>query len=361
MDSSTAQSIKSGHSVKESQKSLTGRQRLLNALRNAPNDRPPFWLMRQAGRCLPEYRRIKEKHTFHQLIANPELATEITLQPIERFGFDAAILFSDILVVAEAMGVCFHFRDEGGLEMETVKNTDQIACLKSEGIAEHLHYVGDALVLIKKALNDRAGLLGFAGAPWTMANFMLDGGGQKPHTRAHHLFKNERPVFDLLCEKITSATIDYLQMQANCGVDAVQIFDSLGGLLPGEDFEEASGRWIAEIVDSLRGEVPVILFSKGTRNWDAQIKTGVHVISIDHHIDIAEALRVLPPDIGIQGNLDPMLLLQAQPQDVEKAATDILNKTRGRNGYIFNLGHGVPPNARLENMETLAATVKNFL
>lgn len=339
----------------------SSRQRLLNALRGVPNDRPPVWLMRQAGRCLPEYRELKTKYTFRELIADPALATEVTLQPIRRFGFDAAILFSDILVIPEALGVSFQFRDEGGLQMETIKNPREIARLKSEGAVERLQYVAEALKLIKKALNNRTGLLGFAGSPWTLANFMLEGGGMTGHTKAHHLFKHDPASFNLLCEKLTQATIDYLQMQIDCGVDAVQIFDSLGGLLHTDEFDAASGRWVGEIISALRGQVPIIFFSKGSRNWASQVKTGAQVIGIDHDIDMADAKRLLPANIGIQGNLDPFLLSQAQPGDVEKAVNTLLNKMRGRNGYIFNLGHGVPPDARLENMETLVATVQKFV
>ena len=341
---------------------VTNRQRLLNALGGQPNDRPPVWLMRQAGRCLPEYRALKEKYTFRELIADPDLATEVTLQPIRRFDFDAAILFSDILVIPEALGVSFQFTTEGGLHMETLKDTGDIARLKCGGVVDRLQYVAEALKRIKKVLANRTGLLGFAGSPWTLANFMLDGGGMggRQYTKAFSLYQHDRAAFDTLSEKLTVATIEYLQMQIDCGVDAVQIFDSLGGLLPANDFEAASGRWAAEIVSALRGKAPVIFFSKGTRNWAAQVKTGAQVIGIDHEIDIAEARKALPPTVGMQGNLDPSLLSSADPRRVEQEVTTILNKMRGRPGHIFNLGHGVPPDAKLENMEALVATVRKF-
>jgi len=339
---------------------MTNRQRLLNALALRPNARPPIWLMRQAGRCLPEYRALKEKYSFRQLVTTPELAAEVTLQPVRRFSFDAAILFCDILVVPEAMGVPFQFTDTGGLQMETLKDSSQVARLNSEGVAGRLQYVAQALGLVKKQLGESAGLLGFAGSPWTIANFMLEGGGAVPYSRALSLFRNERSVFDRLCEKIVRATTDYLNMQINCGVDALQIFDSLGGLLPQADFEAASARWMREIIAGLGGRVPVIVYSKGARDWAALARTGAKIISVDHAIDIAEVRRELPETLGIQGNLDPLLLSEGEPGQVRQAALELLEKMRGRNGYIFNLGHGVPPDARLECLQTLAQTVASF-
>lgn len=336
------------------------RQRLLNALQCQPNDRPPIWLMRQAGRCLPEYRQLKEKYTFRELIADPELATEVTLQPIRRFDFDAAILFSDILVIPEAMGVPFQFNDIGGLQMQTLKDHHDIARLQASGVVDRLQYVADALGLIKKKLAGTTGLLGFAGSPWTLANFMLDGGGGVEYTRALELFRRDRKSFDELSEKLARATADYLKMQIACGVDAVQIFDSLGGLVAPEEFEAASGRWVRDIVAELNGRAPVIFFAKGNRNWESQVRTGAKIIGVDHEIDIAEVRRHLPDTVGMQGNLNPFLLSEATAGEVQKAARDVLEKMRGRNGHIFNLGHGVPPDAILENMETLVATVRNF-
>ncbi len=343
-----------------SHKTTTNRQRLLNALNCQPNDRPPIWLMRQAGRCLPEYRALKEKFTFRQLIAAPELATEVTLQPVRRFDFDAAILFSDILVVSEALGVPFQFNDIGGLQMKTLKDSGDIARLDPAWVVDRLQYVAEALRLIKQKLGDATGLLGFAGSPWTLANFMLDGGSGVAYVRALELFHSDRKAFDQLSEKLARATADYLKMQIGCGVDAVQIFDSLGGLLASDEFEAASGRWVRDIVTELGGRAPVIFFSKGARNWPAQVLTGANVIGIDHEIDISEVRRQLPETVGMQGNLDPFLLSKGTPAEVQQAARGLLEKMRGRNGHIFNLGHGVPPDAKMENMETLVATVRRF-
>jgi uroporphyrinogen decarboxylase len=338
------------------------RERMVNALNFLPVDRPPMWLMRQAGRCLPEYRALRERHSFRDLIRTPELAAEATLQPISRFGFDAAILFSDILVVPEAMGQAFRFRDNGGVQMErAVSDVSDIRKLLEVGVSDRLHYVAVALELIKRNLGGRTALLGFAGSPWTLANFMLEGGSAKKFGKARKLFERDRYAYNLLAGKLTAAVTEFLQMQIACGVDAVQIFDSVGGDLPAADFEAASGHWMEMIVAKINGQVPVIVYSKGTRAWEALAKIGANVIGIDHGIALEEAERRLPRDTGIQGNLDPALLTGAAPEAVAAETRRLLELMRDRNGYIFNLGHGVPPGAKMENLEALASTVQNFV
>ena len=354
----TAQAAKSWHAAANSPQ----RERMVNALNFLPVDRPPCWLMLQAGRCLPEYRALREKHSFRDLIRTPELASEVTLQPVRRFGFDAAILFSDILVVPEAMGQGFRFQDGGGVKMESeVRDMSDIQELREDGVAERLEYVAGALEMIKRELDGRAALLGFAGSPWTLANFMLEGGSAKKFGKAKELFKRDRRAYNLLAGKLMAAVTEFLQMQISRGVDAVQIFDSLGGELPAEDFEAASGQWMEMIVARLNGQAPVIVYSKGTRAWNALSKMGANVIGIDHGIALAEAERRLPRDTGLQGNLDPALLSDAEPATVAAETRRLLEQMRDRNGYIFNLGHGVPPSARMENLEALAATIQNFV
>jgi uroporphyrinogen decarboxylase len=340
---------------------MTGRQRFLSACACQPLDRPPVWLMRQAGRCLPEYRALKEKYSFLQLVQTPELAAEVTLQPIRRFGFDAAILFSDILVVAEALGQGYRFRETGGIEMDfVISSAREIEKLETAAVNERLHYVSEALPLIRGALNGRTALLGFAGSPWTLANFMLEGGSAKPFSRAATLLLSDPALFASLMLKLTTAVTDFLQLQIDAGVDAIQIFDSLGGILPTDLFEAASGRWIKAIIASLRGNVPVIVFSKGTNgNWDSLLQTGAQVLGVDWTVPLAELKALLPESIALQGNLDPALLT-SNPPLVAAETTRILCEMRGCRGHIFNLGHGVPPNAKLENIESLVNTVKNF-
>jgi uroporphyrinogen decarboxylase len=340
---------------------MTNRERFLSACHCRPVDRPPVWLMRQAGRALPEYRMLKEKHTFLELVQTPELATEVTLQPIRRFDFDAAILFCDILVVAEGLGQRYQFRDRGGIEMEFLLKTDaDVDRLQVEAVTERLQYVAKALPLIKLALSGRTALIGFAGSPWTLANFMVEGGGVKEYTKAKALFYSDPPLFGRLIEKLTQAVTNFLQLQIDAGADAVQIFDSLGGVLSDGDFARASGRWIKQIIAGLKGQVPVIVFSKGTHgNWDDLVDTGAQVLGVDWNIRLADVRARLPAQVGVQGNLDPFLL-STTPEAVATETGRILREMRGRPGHIFNLGHGVPPNAKLENIGTLVETVRSF-
>jgi uroporphyrinogen decarboxylase len=341
---------------------LTNRQRFLAAARCQPVDRPPVWLMRQAGRALPEYRKLKEKYTFLQLVQTPELAAEVTLQPVRRFGFDAAILFSDILVIPEAMGQPYRFRETGGIEMDfKISSAADIEKLSVEHVCEKLNYVAAALKILRKELGDQTALIGFSGSPWTLATFMMEGGSAEKFTKAKTLFDSDKKTFSMLMEKLTAAITAYLQMQIAAGVDALQIFDSHGGHLPPADFQEASGRWMKEIIANLRAKVPVTIFSLGTHgNWNDLAATGANVIGIDWQFSLAEARKILPENIGIQGNLNPALLAEATPEKVAAETNRLLVEMRGRNGNIFNLGHGVPPTAKLENIAALVETVKNF-
>jgi uroporphyrinogen decarboxylase len=315
--------------------------------------------MRQAGRALPEYRALKQKHSFLELVQTPELAAEVTLQPIRRFDFDAAILFSDILVVAEGLGQRYEFRDARGIEMEfLLKSSRDIERLEVGAVTERLQYVAKALPLIKSALGGRTALIGFAGSPWTLANFMVEGGGVKEYTKAKALYYTEPAVFARLLEKLTQAVTAFLQLQIDAGADAVQIFDSLGGVLSDGEFSALSARWIKQIIGSLNGRAPVIVFSKGTHgNWNELAATGAHVLGVDWNARLAEVAARLPPSVAVQGNLDPFLLTTT-PAVVAAETDRILRQMQRRPGHIFNLGHGVPPNAKLENIEALVRTVR---
>jgi uroporphyrinogen decarboxylase len=340
---------------------MTNRQRFLDACRCKAVDRPPVWLMRQAGRALPEYRALKEKFSFLQLVQTPELAAEVTLQPIRRFDFDAAILFSDILVAAEGLGQGYKFRDGGGIQMDfALRTPDDVKKLDADRFAEKLDYIPRALQLVKKSLGEKNALIGFAGSPWTLANFMLEGGSATEFTQAKKLLYNEPRNFSMLMEKLTAAVIKLLQMQIAAGADAVQIFDSLGGLLPQSDFAEASAKWIKQIISTLKNTVPIIVFSKDVhRNWNDLILTCADVLGIDSGVQLSEVRKILPPHIGVQGNLEPFLLT-TKPEIVALETNKILTEMRGARGHIFNLGHGVPPDAKLENISALVETVKNF-
>ena len=341
---------------------LTNRRRFLAAARCQPVDRPPVWLMRQAGRALPEYRQLKETYTFVQLVQNPELAVEVTLQPVRRFGFDAAILFSDILVIPEAMGQTYHFKETGGVQMDfAVTSRADIERLSAERIVERLSYVDKALRTLRQELSDETALIGFSGSPWTLATFMMEGASVPKYSRALQLFREDPKTYFALAEKLTAAVTAYLKMQIATGVDAVQIFDSHGGHLAPAEFQEASGRWMKEIISNLGDQVPAIAFSLGTHgNWNDLISTGANVIGIDWQTSMAEARKLIPENIGLQGNLSPTLISDATPDVVARETKNILEAMRGRPGHIFNLGHGVTPTAKLENIAALVETVRGF-
>ena len=348
--------------TKSTTPALTNRRRFLAAARCQPVDRPPVWLMRQAGRALPEYRQLKETYTFVQLVQNPELAVEVTLQPVRRFGFDAAILFSDILVIPEAMGQTYHFKETGGVQMDfAVTSRADIEKLSVERVVERLSYVDQALRTLRQELGDETALIGFSGSPWTLATFMMEGASVPKYSRALQLFREDPKTYFALAEKLTEAVTAYLQMQIATGIDALQIFDSHGGHLAPMEFQEASGRWMKEIISNLGDKVPAIAFSLGTHgNWNDLISTGANVIGIDWQTSMAEARKLVPENIGLQGNLSPTLISDATPDVVARETKNILETMRGRPGHIFNLGHGVTPTAKLENIAALVETVRGF-
>lgn len=340
---------------------FNSRQRFLDACACQPVDRPPIWMMRQAGRALPEYRELKEKHSFIEMVQTPDLATEVTLQPIRRFGFDAAVMFSDILVIPEAMGQGYTFREQGGIQMDfSISSQQDVDRLCETGVVERLNYVAQAIEQIKMKLDGQTALLGFTGSPWTLANYMMEGGSTSEFVQARRLCQTEPKLFEQLMEKLTVGVADYLKMQADAGVDAVQIFDSLGGLLSSEEYDEISGRWIRRIIESLQGAVPVILFSRGTAGCLQElVQTGAQVLGLDWSISLAEARLHMPATMGVQGNLDPAILTTT-PDVATREATRILEEMRGQNGFIFNLGHGVTPDAKIENIESVVSAVKDF-
>ena len=341
---------------------MTSRERFLAACACQPLDRPPLWVMRQAGRYLPEYRALKAKSSFVEMVRTPEVATEVTLQPLRRFALDAAILFSDILVIPEALGQAYHFREQGGIGMEYRLDTRaQIDALApAEAVPEKLRYVAETLQLLKKELAGSRALLGFGGSPWTLATYMVEGGSSEEFDRIKVLFYTERATFDALLEKLTEALIAYFRMQIAAGADAIQIFDSWGGIVAGQDYEAASLRWIRRIVAALPADFPVILYAKGTApHLTDQAFTGVRVLSVDWTNDLAIVRRTLPANVAVQGNLDPVLM-STTPDIVRRETARLLEAMRGARGHIFNLGHGITPQAKIECMQALVDTVTGW-
>ena len=341
---------------------MTSRDRFLAACAGQKLDRPPLWVMRQAGRYLPEYRALKAKSSFLQMVRTPEVAAEVTLQPLRRFALDAAILFSDILVIPEALGQGYHFREAGGIAMEyRLETRAQIDALAPiEAVPGRLRYVADALALLKKEIGGTHALLGFGGSPWTLATYMVEGGSSEDFERIKQLFYTERATFDALLDKLTAALIAYFKMQIAAGADAIQVFDSWGGIIAGQDYETASLRWIRQIVAALPADFPVILYAKGTApHLMDQAFTGARVLSVDWTSDLSAVRRALPQNIAVQGNLDPVLL-NTTPEIVRRETARLLEAMRGTSGHIFNLGHGIMPHAKIECMEALVDTVTNW-
>ena len=341
---------------------MTSRERFLAACACTPLDRPPLWIMRQAGRYLPEYRALKAKSSFLEMVRTPALAAEVTLQPLRRFAFDAAILFSDILVIPEALGQGYHFKEEGGIAMdfrlETRAQVDALA--PADAVPARLAYVADTLALLKKELAGKTALLGFGGSPWTLATYMLEGGSSDDFERSKALFYTDRALFDALLEKLTAALIVYFQMQIRAGADAIQIFDSWGGIIAGPDYEAASLQWIRRIIAALPRDFPVILYAKGTApHLTDQAFSGAKVLSVDWTSDLAIVRRTLPANVAVQGNLDPVLL-NTTPAIVRRETARLLESMRGSAGHIFNLGHGIQPQAKIECVEALVETVTGW-
>jgi len=349
---------------------MTSRERFLAACAGSPLERPPIWIMRQAGRYLPEYRELKARHSFVEMVRTPALAVETSLQPLRRFPLDAAILFSDILVVPEALGQPYRFKEVGGIAMDFPLRTHaQLDRLSAAGVGDRLSYVAEALRLLRRELGASTALLGFGGSPWTLACYMIEGGGSEDFPAARRLLRDDRSFFEALLAKLTEALIGYFRMQIEAGADAIQIFDSWGSLVAGPDYEAASLQWIRRIVAALPSTFPVILFAKGTAAHLAeQAASGVRVLSVDWTVDMARAHEALAADpalrasgrrVSLQGNLDPALL-SADPAAVRSAAQKLLESMHGRPGHIFNLGHGILPDARIESVAALVETVTNW-
>ncbi len=318
--------------------------------------------MRQAGRYLPEYRELKARHGFLTMVRTPELAAEVSMQPVRRFAFDAAILFSDILVIPEALGQAYAFRDEGGIAMERrLEGRSMIEALAPEdSVPERLSYVADALAILKRELAGTRALLGFGGSPWTLATYMVEGGSSEDFARVKALFYEDRATFDLLLGKLTASLIAYFRMQIRAGADAIQIFDSWGGVIAGADYEAASLKWIRAIIAAMPVGFPVIIFGKGTgAHLGDQAFTGAQVLSVDSSNDLAAVRRSLPGNVAVQGNLDPVIL-NTTPEVARRETTRLLEAMHGNAGHILNLGHGILPQAKIECVEALVDAVTSW-
>jgi uroporphyrinogen decarboxylase len=333
---------------------------LLRTLKGEPTERTPVWMMRQAGRYLPEYIKLREKYAFFERVQNPQLACEITIQPIDIIGVDAAILFSDILVVPQAMGLEVQLiESKGPFLPEPIKTKNDLQRIRVPDVHETLQYVFDAIKLIKQELNGRVPLIGFAGAPWTILCYMVQGKGSKTFDEAKAFCYTQPELAHQLLQMITDTTIAYLKEQVKAGADAIQIFDSWGGLLSKNDFENISLKYIKQIVDALKNETQVIIFAKGVwYSLKEMSETGAAALGIDWCIEPEMARKFAGNNITLQGNFDPAKLLSPIPV-IEKEVTQML-KAFGKGRHIANLGHGILPNVPVSHAKAFVETVKNY-
>jgi uroporphyrinogen decarboxylase len=335
---------------------MSGRERFLAAARCEPVDVTPVWFMRQAGRSLPEYRALRERHDFMEMATTPELAAQATLLPIDRLGVDAAVLFADIMLPLACLGVPFAIRPGVGPVLpdpiRSGADVDRLLCRSAE---EATPFVMAALRLVKAALGDRAALLGFAGAPFTLACYLVEGRPAREFPRAKALMYGDPRTWHRLMDVLTTMTIDYLSAQIRAGADAVQLFDSWLGLVDPMSFADAVLPYTRRIFAEVSPRAPTIHFSTGTAALIEQIGTsGAACVSVDWRLPLDVARGYLPERVAIQGNLDPALVL-AGWEAAAGGVRDVLQRAGGRAGHIFNLGHGILPES---NPETLAAIVR---
>ncbi len=322
----------------------------LRALLRQPTDYTPVWMMRQAGRYLPEYRATRaQAGDFMSLCMNPELACEVTLQPLERYPLDAAILFSDILTIPDAMGLGLYFETgEGPRFRKTVRSQADVDALPVPDPEADLGYVMDAVRTIRRELNGRVPLIGFSGSPWTLATYMVEGSGSKDFRRAKTLAYDQPQVMHALLDKLAQSVTSYLNGQIRAGAQAVQIFDTWGGALSASAYREFSLAYMEKIVAGLireheGREVPVILFTKNGGLWLESIAgSGCNAVGLDWTIDIGEARRRIGDKVALQGNMDPTILY-ASPQRIREEVASILASFGSGSGHVFNLGHGITP------------------
>jgi uroporphyrinogen decarboxylase len=333
---------------------------VLRALKGEKTERVPVWMMRQAGRYLPDYLKLKAKYDFFTRVQTPELATEITLQPVDQVGVDAAIIFSDILVIPQAMGVEVLMEEGKGPSLpDVIKSQADIDVLRTDGVEESLKYVTDALTLTKKELNGRVPLIGFAGAPWTILCYMVEGKGSKTWDKAKQFAYTQPALAHQLLKKITDITISYLKAQARAGADLVQVFDSWAGSLSPADFKMYAQPYLIQIADALKDDVPVILFPKGT--WYALkdlSQTSAAGLGLDWCIDPKFARELTNDSITLQGNFDPSKLLAPIPE-IKKAVKEMIDGF-GTHRYIANLGHGIMPNVPVDHAKAFVDAVKEY-
>ncbi len=330
----------------------------LKACRRQPTDYVPVWLMRQAGRFMPEYREIRSRVEFLELCKNPELACQVTVMAVEMLKVDAAIIFSDILLPLEAMGVGLKFlKGDGPVIERPPRSRKEIEQLRPVDPEESLGFALEAIKLTRAALNPAVPLIGFAGAPFTLASYLLEGGASRNYENTKSLLYREPDAWHALMTRLVDLTVKYLKLQVTAGAQAVQLFDSWVGCLSQDDYREFVLPHMRTLIAGIRGTAPVIHFGTGTAHLLEMLRdAGGDVVGLDWRIGIAEAWNRLGPQVAVQGNLDPVVLL-ADRFEIEKRVRRIFDQTGNRAGHIFNLGHGVLPETTVDNVKYLVELV----
>ena len=338
--------------------------RFLRALSRQPVDRTPVWMMRQAGRYLPEYRATRaQAGSFVKLCKAPDLACEVTLQPLERYPLDAAILFSDILTVPDAMGLGLYFEGGEGPRFErTIQSAADVAALATPDMESELRYVMDAVRTIRRELDGRVPLIGFSGSPWTVATYMVEGGTSKNFSRIKGMLYDKPELLHSLLERVTRTTLDYLNAQVAAGAQAVMVFDTWGSILTPKTYHSFSLDYMQRIVDGVTREaegrkVPVVLFTKGGGPWlEAMADTGCDALGVDWTTDLSEARARVGDRVALQGNLDPAVLY-ASPEVIREEVRQVLESFGHGPGHVFNLGHGIHPEVKPEHAGAMIEAV----
>jgi uroporphyrinogen decarboxylase len=342
--------------------SFGANSRFLAACRREPVDRTPVWFMRQAGRYMKEFREIRKKHPLLTVCKTPELATEVTLQPVDRLGVDAAILFADILLPLEPMGIDLEFaQGEGPVIHNPVREKGDVDRLRVIEPAEKLPFVGEAIRQVRSALAGRIPLIGFAGAPFTLASYLIEGGHSRNYLRTKQMMYAVPEIWHALMRKLSTVVMEYLKFQVRMGAQAVQLFDSWVGALSPNDYETYVIPHVKGIFDGLKEEgAPAIHFGTGTGSLLEKMReAGGEVIGVDWRVNLDEAWSRIGYDRAIQGNLDPAVLLGPIPE-IERRVADVLRRAGGRSGHIFNLGHGIFPETPVEHVAAVVEMVHNF-
>jgi uroporphyrinogen decarboxylase len=338
--------------------------RFLRALRREPVDVTPVWMMRQAGRYLPEYRATRERAgSFMNLCTTPELACEVTLQPLDRYDLDAAIIFSDILTIPHAMGLGLHFTAGEGPRFERpIRSEAEVAALPLPDPEQDLRYVMEAIRLARRELAGRAPLIGFSGSPWTLATYMVEGGSSKNFSAVKRLLFDRPEVMHELLAKLARAVTEYLRAQIAAGAQAVMLFDTWGGVLTTRDYRHFSLEYMRRVVEGLHAQreaarVPLIMFTKGGAGWlEWMADAGPDAVGVDWTIDLAEARRRVGDRVALQGNMDPCVLY-ASPARIRAEVESILASYGPGEGHVFNLGHGIHSDVSPENVRAFIDSV----